>query len=175
MLFYSAQVINGIHGCVSAHARHEFMAQWNAIANGHPWKYSAKMFDISCNVLHDVWPPKGVIFAQYLLQNTSKNLEIVCQCEYASPDNLWQLMGTAWNEVCHLPCAHVLCFSPGMAHILFWQYRHIWLGYALRRYFMTNLVRICIHFRDFKLIVGCIIDLIAVHYFYQWTNGSSDQ
>ena len=34
---------------------------------------------------------------------TSKNLEILCQCEYASPENLWKLMGTAWA----------------------WQYRHI--------------------------------------------------
>ena len=37
-----------------------------------------------------------------------------------------------------------------------WQYRHIRLGYALRRYFTTNLVRIGVNFRDFKLIVGRI-------------------
>ena len=36
MLFYRAQVIHGIQGCVSAHARHEFLAQLNVITNGYP-------------------------------------------------------------------------------------------------------------------------------------------
>ena len=131
MLLYSAQVIHGIHGCVSAHARHEFMTQWNVIANGHPWKYSPQISDISCHVFHELWTSKGVNYAKFLSENISKNLKIVCQCEYASPDNLWLLMGTAWA----------------------WQNRHIRLGYALRRYFMTHLVRIAVNFRDFKLIV----------------------
>ena len=78
--------------------------------------------------------PKGVIFAKFLSQNTSNNLEIVCQCECASMDNLWQPMGTA--RAC--------------------QYRHIKLGYALRRYYVTNLARIGANFRNFKLIVGHI-------------------
>ena len=92
------------------------------------------MSGISSHMLHDVWPPKGIIFAKFISQNTLKNLEIVCQCEYASPDNLWHLIGTAWA----------------------WQYRHIRLGYALRRYLMTNFVRIGANFRDFELIVGRI-------------------
>ena len=37
-----------------------------------------------------------------------------------------------------------------------WQYRHIKLGYALRRYYVTNLARIGANFRNFKLIVGHI-------------------
>ena len=53
--------------------------------------------------------PKRRYFAKFLSQNTSNNLKIVCQFECASPDNLWQLMGTAWA----------------------WQYRYIRLGYAL--------------------------------------------
>ena len=92
------------------------------------------MLDISCHVFHDLWPSKGVIFAKFLSENISKNLKILCQCEYASPDNLWQFMGTAWA----------------------WQCRHIRLEYALRRYFRTNLVRIGVNFRDFKLIEGRI-------------------
>ena len=134
MLFYGAQVIHGIHGGASAYARHEFLAQWNVMQNYHPWISSPKMSDIWCHVLHDLWPPKGVIFAKFLSQNTSNNLEMLCQCECASPDNLWQLMGTAWA----------------------WQYRHIRLGYALRRYYVTNLARIGANFRNFKLIVGHI-------------------
>ena len=107
-----------------------------------------------CHVLHDLWPPKGVILAKFLSPNTSNNLEIVCQCDCASPDNLWQLMGTAWA----------------------WQYRHIRLGYALRRYYVTNLARIGANFRNFKLIVGHI-DLITVRYFWsvahwQWVTSS---
>ena len=39
--------------------------------------------------------PSGVIVVKFLSQNISKNLEMLCQCEYTSPDNLWQLMGTA--------------------------------------------------------------------------------
>ena len=77
---------------------------------------------------------KRVIFAKFLSQNTSKNLEILCQCEYASLNDLWQLMGTVWA----------------------WQNRHIRLGYALRRYFMTKVVWIGANFRDFKLIIGRI-------------------
>ena len=92
------------------------------------------MSDISSLVLHELRPPKGIIFAKFISHNTFKNLEIVCQCEYASPDYLWQLMGTAWA----------------------WRYRHIRLGCALRRYFMTNFVRIGANFRDFELIVGRI-------------------
>ena len=82
------------------------------------------MCDVSCHVLHDLWRPKCVILAVYS-QNTSKNLEILCQCQYASSDNIW-------------------------------QFRHIRLGYVLRRYFMTNLVWISANFRNFKVIVGRI-------------------
>ena len=33
---------------------------------------------------------------------------------------LFHSMGTAMSgEVCHFPCAHVICISPGMAHLLF--------------------------------------------------------
>ena len=96
ILFYSAKVIYGVHGCVSVHARHEFLAQWNVIANGHPYKSLQERSDISCNVLHDLWTSKGVIFAKFISQNTSKYLEMLCQCEYALHDNLWQLLGTTW-------------------------------------------------------------------------------
>ena len=72
VVLYSAQVIHGIHGCVSAHARHEFLTQ----TNGHPRKSSPKLYDISCRVLHDLWPPKSVIFVKCLSQNTSQNFKI---------------------------------------------------------------------------------------------------
>ena len=78
--------------------------------------------------------PKRRYFCWMSSQSTFKNLEMVWQCEYASPDNSWQLMATACT----------------------WQYRHIRLGYSLRRYYMTNLARIGANFRDFKLIVGHI-------------------
>ena len=134
LLFYSAKVIYGIHGCVYVHTRHEFLAQWNVIANGHPYKSLQKRSDSSCYVLHDLWPSKGVIFAKFISQNTSKYLEILCQCEYASPDNLYQLLRITWAL----------------------QYQHIGLGNALRRYFMTILFRIDASFRICKLIVGRI-------------------
>ena len=126
MLFYGAQVIHGIHGGVSAYAKHEFLVQWHVIANCHPWKSSPKMFDILCHVLHDLWPQKALFLRNFFQQNIDKNVEIVCQCEYASPHNSWQLMGTAWA----------------------WQYRHIRLGCALTRYYMTNLTKIGSNFRD---------------------------
>ena len=47
--------------------------------------FAKKRSDSSCNELHDLWTSKGVIFAKFISQNT--------------------------GEVCHLPCAHVLCFS----------------------------------------------------------------
>ena len=110
MLCYSAQVIHGIHGCVSAHARHEFMAQWNAIANGHPWIYSPTMSDISCHVFHDLWPSKDVIFAKFISENIYKNLKILCQCEYASPESNWSYCNPLF-------CTH-------------WQWPVVWLGIA---------------------------------------------
>ena len=60
VVLYSAQVIHGIHGCVSAHARHEFLTQ----TNGHPRKSSPKLYDISCRVLHDLWPPNRRYFCE---------------------------------------------------------------------------------------------------------------
>ena len=77
-------------------------------------------------------PKMGVILAIYS-QNTSKNLAILCQCEYASPDNLWQLMGTAWA----------------------WQYRRIRRDMFSEGIY-DNLVIIGANFRDFKVIVGRI-------------------
>ena len=44
-----------------------------------------------------IYAPKCVIFVKFISQNISKNIEMLCQCEYASPDNLWQLMGTAYE------------------------------------------------------------------------------
>ena len=66
LLFYSTHVIHRIHGSVYAFARHEFLARWNVITNGHPCKSSPKMSDISWHVLHDIWSPKGVMFAKFL-------------------------------------------------------------------------------------------------------------
>ena len=106
------------------------------------------MSDISSHVLHDLWPPKGIIFVKFLSQNTLKNLEFVCQCEYASPDNLWHLMGTAWA----------------------WRYRHIKLEIRSQKVFMTNFVRLCANFRDFEPIVARTYKLILLQsiIFYQW-------
>ena len=76
------------------------------------------IFRVMCFTMYG--PKRRLVFAKFLSQNTSNNLAIVCQCECASMDNLWQPVGTARA----------------------WQYRHIKLGYALRRYYVTNLTRI---------------------------------
>ena len=51
-----------------------FSGTMKVITNAHPWKsLRKKMFDVLCHVLHDFWPPNGVILAIYS-KNTSKNL-----------------------------------------------------------------------------------------------------
>ena len=67
------------------------------------------MFDISCHVLHDLWPQKALFLRNFF----HKTLPIISKL-YASASvhqwiiNIWQPMGTARA----------------------WQYRHIKLGYA---------------------------------------------
>ena len=134
MLFYGAQVIHGIHGGVSAYTRQEILAQWNVIQNCHPWKSSPKMSDISCHVLHDVWPQKALFLRNFF----HKTLPIIWKLYASASVHQWIIYGSLWGPPGHgsIAILNLDTLSEG----IMWQ---IWPEFG------TN----C---RNFKLIVGHI-------------------
>ena len=84
-------------------------------------KSSPKMSDISCHVLHDVWPQKAFGFCEI---SFTKTLPIISKLYASASVHQWIIYGSLWGP-------------PGHGSIAILK-----LGYALRRYYVTNLTRI---------------------------------
>ena len=93
-------------------------------------------------------PQKALFLRNFFLKTHSKISKL-----YASASMHHQLI---YGILCGLP-------GHGSIDILNWRY-------ALRKYFMTNFVRLCANFRDFELIVARTYKLILLQsiIFYQW-------